>query len=161
MNQNYLDFETDERFQLILMIMCDYCALSPNQRKAILRKFYKFLEPGGYILLDVYSLLAFDRYEETAVYETNLLNRFWSPNKYFGFLNRFRYENEKVTLDKYTIIESDRIRTVYNWLQYFSPDLLEDEFAECGFTVNKFFSDVAGSPFDPENLEFAVVAKKH
>ena len=159
-NQDYLDFETQERYQLILMIMCDYCALSPNQRKTMLRKFHRFLEPDGSILLDVYSLIAFDRYEETAVCETNLLNGFWSPHKYYGFLNRFRYENEKVTLDKYTIIESDRIRTVYNWLQYFSPDALEDEFAECGFTVSKYFSDVAGSSFDAESLEFAVVAKK-
>jgi len=159
-NQNYLDFETDERFQLILMIMCDYCALSPRQRKTMLSKFHKFLEPDGSILLDVYSLIAFNRYEETAVYETNLLNRFWSLHKYYGFLNRFRYENEKVTLDKYTIIESDRIRTVYNWLQYFSPNALESEFTESGFMVKEFYSDVAGTPFGPENLEFAVVAKK-
>ncbi len=32
-HQNYLDFETDDRFHLILMIMCDFCALSPAQRK--------------------------------------------------------------------------------------------------------------------------------
>ena len=32
-NQNYLEFETDDRFHLVLMIMCDFCALSPNQRK--------------------------------------------------------------------------------------------------------------------------------
>jgi 2-polyprenyl-3-methyl-5-hydroxy-6-metoxy-1,4-benzoquinol methylase len=29
-NQNYLEFETDDRFHLILMIMCDFCALSPT-----------------------------------------------------------------------------------------------------------------------------------
>jgi 2-polyprenyl-3-methyl-5-hydroxy-6-metoxy-1,4-benzoquinol methylase len=160
LNQNYLEFETKESFHLILMIMCDYCALSPNQRKAMLRKFHKFLEPNGSVLLDVYSLSAFDQRKETAVYETNLLSGFWSPNRYYGFLNRFKYEKEKVILDKYKIIEADRIRTVYNWLQYFSPDALENEFAECGFTVNEFFSDVAGSPFEAESLEFAVVVKK-
>ena len=26
-NQNYLEFETDDRFGLILMVMCDFCAL--------------------------------------------------------------------------------------------------------------------------------------
>ncbi len=36
-NQNYLEFETDDRFHLILMIMCDFCALSPTQRKKMLR----------------------------------------------------------------------------------------------------------------------------
>jgi len=72
-NQNYLDFETENRFHLILMIMCDFCALSPSQRKKILNTFYTILEPGGSILLDVYSLKAFDERKEMAIYEANLL----------------------------------------------------------------------------------------
>ncbi|MBA7650694.1 Ubiquinone biosynthesis O-methyltransferase [subsurface metagenome] len=159
-NQNYLEFETDDRFGLILMIMCDFCALSPTQRKKMLSKFYTILESGGSVLLDVYSLTAFDQREETAMYEANLLNGFWSPNKYYGFVNTFKYESEKVVLDKYTIIEASRTRIVYNWLQYFSPEALEREFVECGFAVEKLYSDVVGSPFDSESEEFAVVAKK-
>ena len=159
-NQNYLEFETDDRFGLLLMIMCDFCALGPTQRKKMLSKFYTILEPGGSVLLDVYSLTAFYQREETAMYEANLLNGFWSPNKYYGFVNTFKYESEKVVLDKYTIIEASRTRIVYNWLQYFSPEALKREFVECGFAVEKLYSDVAGSPFDSESKEFAVVAKK-
>ena len=158
-NQNYLQFETDDRFHLILMIMCDFCALSPAQRKKMLGKFRTILKPGGSVLLDVYSLTAFERREETAMYEANLLNGFWSPSKYYGFLNTFKYETEKVVLDKYTVIEAERTRTVYNWLQYFSPEALEREFVECGFTVEELYSDVAGSPFDTKTKEFAVIAK--
>jgi 2-polyprenyl-3-methyl-5-hydroxy-6-metoxy-1,4-benzoquinol methylase len=160
-NQNYLEFETDDRFHLIQMIMCDFCALSPSQRKKMLFKFHRFLEPDGFVLLDVYSLNAFEQREEIAMYETNLLNGFWSPNKYYGFLNTFKYEKEKVVLDKYTLIEAAaRTRIVYNWLQFFSPETLEREFLECGFTIDKFYSDVAGTSFGSETNEFAVVAKK-
>ncbi len=159
-NQNYLDYETDERFHLILMIMCDFCVLSPFQRRKMLAKFHTFLVPGGSVLLDVYSMNAFEQREETAIYEANLLNGFWSPNKCYGFLNTFKYEGEKVVLDKYTLIEADRLRTVYNWLQYFSPEALEREFVECGLTIEKLYSDVAGSPFDAESKEFAIAAKK-
>ena len=159
-NQNYLEFETDEQFQLILMIMCDFCALNPGQRKQMLIKFHTLLESGGSVLLDVYSLKAFNQREEAAKYEANLQNSFWSPNEYYGFLNTFKYEKEKMVLDKYTIIEAVRTRTVYNWLQYFSPETLEKEFAECGFTVDKLYSDVAGTPFDPNTTEFAVIARK-
>ena len=56
-NQDYLEFETENRFDLILMIMCDFCALSPKQRKQMLGKFYMLLKPSGYVLLDVYSLV--------------------------------------------------------------------------------------------------------
>ena len=158
--QNYLEFETDDRFHLILMIMCDFCALSPNRRKKMLSKFHTLLKPGGAVLLDVYSLTAFARREETATYEVNLLDGFWSPNKYYGYLNTFKYDEEKIVLDKYTVIEESRTRTVYNWLQYFALEALEREFVACGFELEKLFSDVAGSPFNPENTEIAVVARK-
>ena len=108
----------------------------------------------------MFSLTEFGRQKETTIYEANLLNGFWSPNKYYGFLNTFKYEQEKVVLHKYTIIEAECARTIYNWFQFFSPEALEREFAECGFVVESFYSDVAGSPFNPESAEFAVVASK-
>jgi len=159
-NQNYLDFETDDRFHLILMIMCDFCALSPRQREKMLAKFHAILKPGGCVLLDVYSMNAFEQRQEAAIYEANMLDGFWSPNKYYGFQNTFKYMSENVVLDKYSLFESDRTRTVYNWLQYFSPEDLEKELAECKFAVEEIFSDVAGSPYDPQANEFAVIVKK-
>lgn len=159
-HQNYLDFETDNRFHLILMIMCDFCALSPAQRITMLSKFHRFLEPSGSVLLDVYSLNAFNERKEKTLCEPNLLNGFWSPEKYYGFLNTFKYEKEKVVLDKYTIIEAERTQTIYNWLQYFSPEYIEREFSTCGFAIESYFTDVAGTPFSSQSREFAVVAKK-
>jgi SAM-dependent methyltransferase len=159
-NQDYLDFETEDRFDLVLMIMCDFCALSPTQRKKILSKFHRILKSGGSVLLDVYSLTAFDQKGEVDNCEVNLLNGFWSPNKYYGFLNTFKYDEEKVALDKYTIIEAERTRTVYNWLQYFAPEELEREFMDAGFSVEGIYSDVAGTPYDLKSNEFAVIAKR-
>ena len=159
-NQDYLELETKERFDLVLMITCDFCALSPPQRQQMLGKFFRFLKPGGYVLLDVYSSAAFEQREETARYELNLPNGFWSPDRSYEFLNTFKYEQEKVVLDKYTIIEEGRVRTIYNWLQYFDPDEIESEFAACGLQVTEFCADVAGSVFDPMANEFAVVARR-
>ena len=158
--RNYLEFETDDPFDLALMIMCDFCALSPPQRKVVLDKFHKILKPNGSVLLDVYALSAFEQKQEVARYELNQLDGFWSPNKYYGFLNTFKYDAEKVTLDKYTIIEMDRTRTVYNWLQYFSPEDLEKEFSAAGFSVKGLYSDVAGTPYDRGSNEFAVIADR-
>lgn len=158
--QNYLEFDTEERFDLITMIFCDLCALSPVQRKTLLGKFYKFLKPGGAVLLDVHSLNSFNNKEEIVSYERNQLDNFWSPDDYYGFLNTFKYEEEKVTLDKYTIVEEDRTRVIYNWLQYFDQDSLKKEFGAVGFEVDDFYSDVAGTPFAPDSDDFAVVARK-
>ena len=126
----------------------------------MLDKFSGLLAPGGAVLLDVYSLAAFAQREESATCEANILDGFWSPGEYFGFLNTFKYPDEKVVLDKYSIVEKHRTRTIYNWLQYFELDALKREFSECGLVVDATYADVAGSPYEPGGPEFAVVAKK-
>ena len=159
-HHDYLNFRSEASFDLIIMIMCDYCALDPYRRKKILGIFRESLAPSGSILLDVHSLVFFTQKKESAIYEENLLNGFFSSNKYYGFLNTFKYEKEKATLDKYTIIESDYRREIYNWLQCFSEEDLKEEFSECGLTIESLYSDVAGTPFNPDAPEFAIVAKR-
>jgi 2-polyprenyl-3-methyl-5-hydroxy-6-metoxy-1,4-benzoquinol methylase len=158
--KNYLDFDTNDSFDLITMIMCDFCALSPEQRKTMLSKFQSLLKPDGSVLIDVYSLNSYNQKEESAIYELNQLNGFWSPNDYYCFVNTFKYEKEKVILDKYTIIEESRKRIVYNWLQYFSEDSIRKDFEENGLKVEEVYSDVAGKSYVSESPEIAIVAKK-
>ena len=112
------------------------------------------------VLLDVYSLAAFAGRKELATCEMDLLDGFWSPHRYYGFLNTFRYDAEKVVLDKYTIVEERRVRTIYNWFQYFSVAALSAELEDRGFVVNEVVGDVAGATVDPEAHEFAIVAQK-
>jgi SAM-dependent methyltransferase len=159
-HQNYLEFDTEERFDLVTMITCDFCALSPAQRAQMLAKFFRFLKPGGHVLLDAYLPAAFQEREEMARYERNPRGGFWSPNPYYMFVNSYTYQQERVVLEKFTIVEADRVRTVYNWLAYFEPDELEREFAACGLPVIERYADVAGNEYDPSASEFAVVAQK-
>ena len=158
--KNYLDYDTDKRFDLIIMIMCDFCALSPEQRKILLDKFNTLLKDNGSVLLDVYSLTAYDRREEQTLFGLNLLDGFWSPDKYYGFQNTYKYDEEKVILDKYTIIERSRVRTIYNWLQYFSRQSLISEFESYNFQIGRIYSDVAGRTYDHNSDEIAILAHK-
>lgn len=157
---NYLELTPVGEFDLVTMIMCDFCALSPRQRSVMLETFAGSLSSEGRLILDLYSLSAFGQKRESVVFEENLLDGFWSSQPYYGFLATFRYDVERVALDKYTIVEPRRQREVYNWLQYFSPDSLERELAEHGLVVESVLGDVAGNPFDPDGPEFAVVARK-
>jgi len=156
---SYLEFESEKRFDLITMIMCDLCALGPRQRSSMLDRFRRHLQPGGTLLLDVYSLAAFAAKEETSTCARNLLDGFWSADPYFGFLNVFKYDDEKASLDKYTIVEEARMRVVYNWLQYFDPESLKRELEAGGFVMEEVLGDVAGAAYDADATEFAVVAR--
>lgn len=158
---DYLEYDTDCCFDLITMIMCDFCALSPDQRSLLLKKFRSLLADGGAVLLDVYSSSMFNKREESATYEVNLLNGFWSSDDYFGFLNTFKYADERLLLDKYTIVEKVRTRQVFNWLQCFEPEEVKGEFDHCGLQVVELLGDVAGNPYDPGADEFAVIARSN
>jgi len=159
-NLNYLLYETDKRFDLITMIMCDYCTLSPEQREKLLLKFYNLLKSNGSVLLDVYTLEAYKTREEKSTYKVNMLNSFWSPKKYYGFLNTFKYEEQKVVLDKFTIVEENRNRVVYNWLQYFSVESFKVEIEKNKFIIKNLYSDVSGSQYKPSSDEMAIILKK-
>ena len=158
---NYLEFEPPQQYELITMIMCDFCALSPAQRKALLKKFYDALKPNGALLLDVYSMAAYAERQELTLFEKNQLNQFWCPDDYYCFLNTFKYDDDAVVLDKYSIFpENGEPETVYNWLQYFSPESLTAELSAAGFDVQHIYKDVAAGVYDPDYAEFAVVASK-
>ena len=157
---NYLEFQPAGKFDLICMIMCDFCALSPAQRSIMLSKFARLLSVEGRLVLDVYSLEAFRLKQELVTIQEDLLDGFWSPSPYVGIMASFKYEAECASLDKYTIVEDGSQREVYNWLQYYSPETLEQELVDHGLVVESVLGDVAGSPYDPQSTEFAVVAKQ-
>lgn len=157
--KNYLDYDSEEKFDLIIMIMCDFCALSPVQRKKLLSIFKKLLKDDGSILLDVYSLNSFDERREIVSYEYMQMDGFWSENKYYGFINTVKYNEEKVVLDKYTIVEELNTWEVYNWLQYYSIESIKKEFAENGLEIVEYYSDVSGKEYSTQSFEIAVVAK--
>jgi SAM-dependent methyltransferase len=156
---NYLEYSTGEQFDLVTMIMCDFCALSPSQRHTLLQKVRSILKKDGIFLFDAYSLNSFEKRRESANYEFRLMDGFWSESEYYGFLNIFKYPAENVVLDKYTIIEKSRRWEVFNWLQYFSVDALTRELEESGFNVSEIFADVKGSPYKEGSDEFMVIAK--
>jgi hypothetical protein len=110
--------------------------------------------------IDVYSLAAYDQREVAAIYERNQLDGLWSASDYSTFVNIFKYDDAKVVLDKYTVVEENRTREVNNWLQYLDPERLEEAFRTADFEVEGRFGDVAGSPFSKEAPEFAIVARK-
>jgi len=156
---NYLNFSSNDRYDLIVMIMCDYCVLSPSQRALLLSIFKKHLSPQGRVMLDVNTMNAYNAREEASIYERRQLNGFWSPDDYFGFVNTFKYDDEKVVLDKYTIIEDHRTRVIYNWFQHFDPASLSSEVESSGFTIEETYGDVAGNPLKPDANEMAVVLR--
>lgn len=156
---DYLDWEPGDRFDLALLIYCDYGAMGPDQRRRLLDRVRALLAPGGAFVLDVDSVAALGDREEAVAYAPRLMDGFWSAEPYYGFLNTFVYPEERASVDRYVIVEARRTRTFSTWVTYFDPERLGVELADAGFAVDRLLGDVAGAPYDPAADEFAVVAR--
>jgi SAM-dependent methyltransferase len=156
---DYLALDIESGYDLATMIMCDYCALSPAQRGRLLRRVAELLKPGGRFLFDVYSLAYFETWDEMAAYGERLMDGFWSAEPYFGFQNTFKYDDEKVVLERYLIVERERQTEYFNWFQHYSLESLSTEVESAGLIVEDVHGDVAGEPFDPSLPEFAMVVR--
>jgi SAM-dependent methyltransferase len=158
--QDYLEFSTDKKFDLITMIFCDFCALSPSQRKTLLGKFRGLLKEGGSVLLDVLTMKHFESTEEKPTIEHAPEGGFWVAAPYYLLSSTYKYADENLILGKHTIIEKDRTREIYNWLQCFRKETLEAEFHESGLKITEFFSDVGGDPLTSDSTQMAVIAHR-
>ncbi len=155
---DYLRYETSAKFDLVSLIFCDFCALSQDRRAALLHRVRGLLKSRGALFMDVCSLAAFGRWKESTAFGRRFMSGFWSESDYFGFRISFKYEAERVTLDKYVVVEPARTWEVYNWLQYFDVESLECELRSAGFRIEEVYSDVAGATYDERADQFAVVA---
>lgn len=158
--QDYMEFETDKKFDLITMIYCDFCALNPKQRSLLLKKFYALLKDTGFLLIDVNSIARYQSREECSDYEYSKSDGFWSPDPYYVFHNCFKYEKEYLLLDKFTIVNSIGKKQSYNWAKCYTLQELSEEFRNSGLQIVEHFANVAGDAYSDESMEIAVIAKK-
>lgn len=132
---NYLTDELPAGQDLITLIYCDFCPLSPTQRSVLLNKVRSALLPNGAFVFDVCSTNAFDAVSEGTVLSRADANGFWSANDCFVFQSTWTYPTDAVSLDLFTIVEEGKTWRVYNWLQYFSPESIRAELQAHDFTV--------------------------
>lgn len=156
---DYLAWETLDRFDLVLLIFCDLCALAPEERARLLRRIRGWLAPGGAFLVDVHSLATFARLPEVHEVAPDLFGGFFAAEPYTGELRRFRYEEEHVTLDRYRITTATRTTELLNWLQHYTPEALTAELAAADLAVGALFGDVAGTPLQDDSRDIAAIAR--
>ena len=159
-HQDYLADEYPGDQDLVCLIYGDLCALSPAQRDRLYGKVVKALKPGGTFICDAFSLAQYAERQAGASYGRRLMDGFWADGDYFGFENTFLYDDLKLALDRYLIVEAERTREVFNWLQYFDPRALSAELAAAGLAAETIVDVLSGGPWEDASRMFAVVAKR-
>ncbi len=157
--QDYLKTNYDNVFDLTTFIYCDYGALSAENRAMILRKIYHGLKHGGKLLLDVFSMMKYNEFEELKTWKVHEDGGFWSAEKYLSLNAQYKY-SDNVTLEQIAVITDNRIREYCIWNCYYTPETLTEEVYEAGFKKLDVFSDVTGKPYRKDSLTIAILLEK-
>lgn len=162
---DYLQVDIPGTFDLILLAMWDFGALSPTQRQTLLERVHGWLRPTGRFVFDVHGLQSLRDRHDAVIYDVNLMNGFWSSERYHGFHRTFVYEDESLLLDKFDIFEVNRSRSIYNWRQHFGSRSITAELEVCGLAVESLHGDLTGGESLTDETvadqrEFCVIATR-
>ena len=159
-NANYVNHVIKEKYDVITLIYCDYCVLSPGNRMILLKKIYSALKDNGVFIFDVISNYHFDYIQEKQSCQYHDKSGFWSPEAHFVFENIIKYNPETTILEKHTVIEKNRNFTIYNYLKCFKLNEILHELSNNGFYTIEYFSDISGTEYKNKSREIALINKK-
>lgn len=159
-NEDFLNIELENEFDLALLIYQIYGVFDPKNRKKILSNIHRGLKPGGLVLLDVLSETSYEKYEQNLMWWLSDNRSLLSDKKHLTLYASKKYPN-KVTLAKNVLVFDDGELVSYNyWNQHFKIKDLEKEVNDAGFTLENVYADVNGSEYINNSESFAAVLKK-
>ncbi|MDF2558338.1 MAG: hypothetical protein K0R71_2166 [Bacillales bacterium] len=158
--QNYLELDYQEQFDLIILIYCDFGALSDEKRDVLLKKIYKALKPGGTFIFDVFTEAFKEDKQVTNEWYTSH-SGFWSPEKHIVLSEVVHYPDEKVFLNQdIVLLESNKFEVYRSYDHYYSEEDLVHLLLENSFKNNQFFYDlIENSDFASNHVVFVTTEK--
>ena len=156
---DYLAMEFDCAFDVVTLIMCDYGALIPDERRNLLHRVYSALRPGGLFLFDALSPLRGKGKSDSARWEVNPNGGFMSPNPHIC-LYADNYYGETAEGRRIVVIEEQSVRCFNLWDCYFTEQSLTDEVTPAGYSLDGIYTGIAGSLYTDETQRICALLKK-
>jgi len=134
-HQNYLHMDFKNRFDLVMMIFCDFDVLVPEDRERLLEKVHRALKPGGLFIFDTLNPNAPAAMRVPGKSWEAVCGGFWKNGPYLALSETFHYEEAKVILQQHIVCSDPDRQAVYRfWTHYYHPDDLRSILSEQGFS---------------------------
>lgn len=158
--QNYLEIDYHEKFDLIILIYCDFGALSNESRDALLKKIYNALKSGGYFIFDVFTE-AFELSKQVKKDWDVSKASFWNKDDHLVLSEVFHYPEEKTFLNQDIVItESSNFEVYRSYDHYYSVEDLVKLLDENKFNNHSFHYDIIeDSNYASNNVVFTATQK--
>jgi SAM-dependent methyltransferase len=134
---NYLKDTLTGKFNLAMMIFCDFSALTPNDQIVLLSKIKNILDNDGIFIFDVFGLSVMENIQEKRHWTISDGNDFWSNEPYFLNIEIKKYKNENAIGTRYYLINQNtgKINEFILWDQYYNENSIKKLMEDNGFDV--------------------------
>ncbi len=156
--QNYLDLDFVDEFDVVILIYCDYAALTFGERKILLSKIKKALKPNGLFIFDVFQFNEANNKDIANSWEICPEGGFWDSRGYTCLTATHKYENDTVQLNQYVVITDKTIKQYLIWNTLFSYDTLKQELENNGFYLKEAFGDVKGNAYSKDSQTICFIS---
>lgn len=158
---DYLNLDQNNQYDLIMMIYTDFGVLSPGKRQILLKKIYQALKPGGIFIFDVLNT-HYSQSRNPASQWDVAQKGFWKNRPYLALSQSFYYETEQVGLNQHIIVDESGAMDVYRfYVHTFSHSDLEKILEEKGFHTTDFQDNLLPGCelYESDDLTFCVTMK--
>ncbi len=141
---DYLQMDIEAGFDAALIIYCDYAALIPGERQALLRRAHRALRPGGLLILDVFTPRHAERRREARDWQLHAQGGFWDAGPHLCLHARHAFEQGLVWADQYVIVSEQGSRDYLIWDSAYTVDKMRAEALPQGFAIEAVYGDACG-----------------
>lgn len=158
--QNYLELDYVEAYDSVILIYCDYGALTPLERQMLLSKVYQVLKVGGLFIFDVFTDIYFKRKMNKATWSVHENGGFWSVEPHIYLEATYLFENNMLEARQHIVVTKDKINEYLLWDTAYTKQSLSNEVIPLGFHVKGAFDNICGSPYTGESETLCFVLER-
>jgi len=143
LTKNYLDLDITGRFDIALMIYCDFDVLVPEDRTRLLDNIWRALTPGGLFIFDTLNTKAPEMMKFPLKSWEVSTNGFWRNEPYLAFFEAFHYPEANVILQQHIVCPQSGGQSVYRfWSRYYCREDLAAILSRQGFHETTFHDNL-------------------
>jgi len=156
---NYLQDTIEGRYNVAMMIYCDFGALIPNEQKTLLKKLDVILENDGIFVFDVFGKEEMKKQEEKRNWYISNGGDFWSKEPCFYMEEKKIFENECTLGTRHFLLNqiNHETKEFILWDQYYDEVSIKKLLLENGFETIEVNNDLMKNN---ENTLFIMAKKK-
>jgi SAM-dependent methyltransferase len=134
---NYLKDKIIGKYNIAMMIYCDFGALVPNEQIFLLKMLKNILKDDGIWIFDIFGISVMEKIQGKRYWNISEGNDFWSIKPYFSLEETKVFKTNNAIGTRYYLVDqkTGKIKEYILWDQYYDENSIQKLMFENGFEI--------------------------